>query len=77
MQAQGDFFLRLQALLEPFGITRYDMDGWGTYERHVDAEQHTVGQEYMPRIESRPINLQMSHSPGCSGRACPRASHAS
>jgi IS1 family transposase len=57
MQAQGDFFLRLQALLEPFGITRYDMDGWGTYERHVDGEQHTVGQEYMPRIESRPINL--------------------
>jgi insertion element IS1 protein InsB len=26
-------FLRLQALVEPFGITRYYTDGWGTYER--------------------------------------------
>ena len=30
-----------KALLEPFGITRYITDGWGAYERHVEAEQHT------------------------------------
>jgi IS1 family transposase len=24
-------FLRLQELLEPFGITKYDTDGWGAY----------------------------------------------
>jgi insertion element IS1 protein InsB len=55
---QDDVFLRLKALLEPFGLTRYDTDGWGTYERHVNAEQHTVGQEYMQRIESKHINLR-------------------
>src|SRR4030095_10047291 len=32
-------FLRLQELLEPFGITKYYTDGWGAYERHLDAEQ--------------------------------------
>jgi len=26
-------FLRLQELLEPFGITKYYTDGWGAYER--------------------------------------------
>ena len=33
-------FLQLQALLEPFGITRFYTDGWGAYERHIDPEQH-------------------------------------
>jgi len=40
---QDTVFLELKALLEPFGITRYFTDGWGAYERHVGAEQHTVG----------------------------------
>jgi insertion element IS1 protein InsB len=44
---QDDVFLRLKALLEPFGISRFYTDGWGAYERHVDAEKHTVGKEYM------------------------------
>jgi insertion element IS1 protein InsB len=51
-------FLRLQALLEPFGITRYYTDGWATYERHVDTEKHIVGKEHMQRIESKHINLR-------------------
>jgi insertion element IS1 protein InsB len=50
-------FLRLQALLEPFGITRFYTDGWGTYERHVDEEKHVVGKEHMQKIESKHINL--------------------
>jgi insertion element IS1 protein InsB len=55
---QDRAFLGLQALLEPFGITRYYTDGWGTYERHVDAEQHIVGKAHMQRIESKHINLR-------------------
>jgi insertion element IS1 protein InsB len=55
---KDEVFLRLKALLEPFGITRYYTDGWGTYERQVDAEQHTVGKEHMQRIESKHINLR-------------------
>src|SRR5262244_3378190 len=51
-------FLKLQALLEPFGITKYYTDGWGAYERHIEAEKHHVGKEHMQRIESKPINLR-------------------
>jgi insertion element IS1 protein InsB len=51
-------FLRLQELLEPFGITKYSTDGWGAYERHLDAEQHHVGKENTQKIESKHINLR-------------------
>jgi insertion element IS1 protein InsB len=40
---QDTVFLQRQALLTSFGITRDYTDGWGAYERHVAAEQHTVG----------------------------------
>ena len=43
-------FLRLQELLEPFGITKYYTDGWGAYERHIHAEQHHVGKENTQKI---------------------------
>jgi len=55
---QDRVFLELKALLEPFGITRYFTDGWGAYERHVEAEQHTVGKENTQKIESKHINLR-------------------
>lgn len=42
---KDEVFLKLKALLEPFGITKYDTDGWGAYERHIDAEQHQVGKD--------------------------------
>jgi insertion element IS1 protein InsB len=50
--------VKLKALLEPFGITRYYTDGWGAYERHLDAEQHTVGKANTQKIESKHINLR-------------------
>ena len=55
---QDTVFLALKALLEPFGITRYFTDGWGAYERHVEAEKHTVGKENTQKIESKHINLR-------------------
>jgi insertion element IS1 protein InsB len=51
-------FLQLQALLEPFGITRFYTDGWGAYERHISPEQHHVGKENTQKIESTHINLR-------------------
>ena len=51
-------FLKLKALLEPFGITRYYTDGWGAYARHLDAENHRVGKENTQKIESKHINLR-------------------
>jgi insertion element IS1 protein InsB len=55
---QDTVFLELKVLLEPFGITRYFTDGWGAYERHVEAEQHTVGKAHTQKIESKHINLR-------------------
>ena len=55
---QDTVFLELKALLEPFGITRYFTDGWGAYERHLEAEQHTVGKANTQKIESKHINLR-------------------
>jgi insertion element IS1 protein InsB len=51
-------FLKLKALLEPFGIRRYYTDGWGAYERHLEAERHRVGKENTQKIESKHINLR-------------------
>ena len=53
---QDAVFAELQALLAPFGITRYFTDGWGAYERHLDAAQHHVGKENTQKIESKHIN---------------------
>ena len=53
--AAGRGFLRLQALLKPFGLTRYYTDGWGSDKWHVDATKHTVRKEYMQKIESKHI----------------------
>ena len=55
---QDTVFLELKALLQSFGIAGYFTDGWGAYERHVAAEQHTVGKDNTQKIESKHINLR-------------------
>ncbi len=55
---QDTVFLKMKALLEPFGITTFSTDGWGAYERHVAPEQHTVGKAHTQKIESKHINLR-------------------
>ncbi len=50
--------LKLKTLLEPFGITRYYTDGWGAYDRHLDADQHRVGKDRTQKIESKHISLR-------------------
>ena len=55
---KDDIFLKLKALLEPFGITTFYTDGWGAYERHIDAEKHQVGKENTQKIESKHTNLR-------------------
>ena len=55
---QDEVFLKLKELLEPFGITKYYTDGWGTYEWHLDPEQHRVGKDRTQKIESKHINLR-------------------
>ena len=51
-------FLKLQALLAPFGITRYYPDKAGAYQRHLPLEQHTVGKLTMQKIERKHLTLR-------------------
>ncbi len=53
-----DVFLALQALLEPFGITRYYTDKWGAYRRYLPPEQHVIGKLSMQRIERKHLTLR-------------------
>ncbi len=60
-------FLELQALLKPFGLTRFDTDGWGAYRRHIDPDQHTVGKQHTQKIEGvtgRPLSSAI-RAPTC------------
>ena len=55
---QDTVFLQREELLELFGIPRFCTDGWGAYERHLDAEQHHLEKENTQKIESKHINLR-------------------
>ena len=35
---QDEAFVKLKALLEPFGITKYYTDYWSAYTRHIDID---------------------------------------
>jgi insertion element IS1 protein InsB len=50
-------FLKRKALLEPFGITRYDTDDWGAYTRHLEADAHQPGKRNTQPIERQPLTL--------------------
>ena len=51
--------MKLKALLEPFGITRYYTDYWGAYMRHLDAAEHQPGKRNTQKIERKPLTLRM------------------
>jgi insertion element IS1 protein InsB len=51
-------FLKLRALLVPFGITRYYTDKAGVYRRHLSPEQHMVGKLTMQKIERKHLTLR-------------------
>jgi insertion element IS1 protein InsB len=55
---QDGAFLKLKALLEPFGITQYYTDYWGAYTRHIDANQHQPGKRNTQKIERKHLTLR-------------------
>ena len=55
---KNEVFLQLQSLLKPFGITRFYTDGWGAYERNLEADKHKVGKQNTQKIESKHTNLR-------------------
>jgi insertion element IS1 protein InsB len=55
---KDEVFLKLKALLAPFGITRYDTDSWGAYTRHLDADEHQPGKRNTQKIERKHLTLR-------------------
>jgi insertion element IS1 protein InsB len=55
---KDEVFLHLKELLERFGISHFYTDGWGAYERHLEAQKHEFGKQNMQKIESKHINLR-------------------
>jgi insertion element IS1 protein InsB len=55
---EDDVFVELQGLLAPFGITRFDPDGWGAYRRHIDHDKHTVGKRHTQKIDRKHTTLR-------------------
>jgi len=55
---KDEVFLRLKALLEPFGLTRYYTDYWGAYTRHLDPDEHCPGKRNTQKIERKHLTLR-------------------
>ena len=47
---KDEVFLKLKALLEPFGLTRYYPDHWGAYTRHLEPDVHSPGKRNTQKI---------------------------
>ena len=55
---QDEVFLKLKALLDPFGTMRYYTDYWGAYTRHLDADEHQAGKRNTQKIERKHLTLR-------------------
>ena len=55
---KDEAFIKLKALLDPFGITRFYTDDWGAYARHLEPENHSVGKENTQKIERKNLTLR-------------------
>lgn len=51
-------FVKLKQLLAPFGITHFYTDDWGTYQRNLRPQQHTIGKENTQKIERKHLTLR-------------------
>jgi insertion element IS1 protein InsB len=56
--ADSHFTLKRKALLEPFGIKRYDTDYWGAYTRHLDPDAHNPGKRNTQQLERKHVTLR-------------------
>jgi insertion element IS1 protein InsB len=49
--------VKLKQLLAPCGMTRFYTDDWGTYQRNLPTQQHTIGTENTQKIERNHLTL--------------------
>jgi len=55
---KDEVFLKLKALLKPFGISRYYTDSWGAYTRHIETDQHQPSKRNTQKIERKHLTLR-------------------
>ena len=55
---QDTAFVRLKALLEPFGIMQFYTDDWGAYHRQLHRAFHTVDKANTQKIERKHLTLR-------------------
>jgi len=68
-------FLKLRALLAPFGISHYYTDKAGVYRRHLPPARHTVGKLTMQKIERKHLTFRtrlkrLARKTLCFSRSC-------
>jgi len=51
-------FREIKALPEPFGISMFFTDDWGSYERNIEPENHTVSKKNTQAIERKNLTLR-------------------
>ena len=58
-QRKDKVFKELKSLLEPFGISIFYTDDWGSYGgRNLDSDQHVIGKENTQAIERKNLTLR-------------------
>jgi insertion element IS1 protein InsB len=55
---KDEVFLKLKALLKPFGVKRFYTDHWGAYTRHLNPEEHMPGKRHTQNIERKHLTLR-------------------
>jgi len=50
---KDEAFIKLKALLEPFGITRFYTDDWGAYERHLNLKTIVLVKKIPKRLNEK------------------------
>jgi len=55
---QDKDFLELWKLLEPFPISLYHTDNWGSYSKYIPANMHRIGKDKTWKIERKNLNFR-------------------
>jgi insertion element IS1 protein InsB len=51
-------FRELKSLLQPFGISTFYTDDWGSYERNIDPGKHVISKKNTQAIERKNLTLR-------------------
>ena len=55
---QDKVFRKLKVLPGPFNITMFYTDDWGSYERNLNPENHTITKKNTQRIERKNLTFR-------------------